>query len=168
MPKNKHERLITPLERRFIVELTKDGNKAAAAERAGCKGSPSTFKKLGMTMFKKQAVREAYEELLGKQLERAVLTRETFINEIQDTIQEARADGKFDAAFKGYAQLGEIMGLLGNGKNKKQKLITDDRNEGALKPEEAFHDGDDDVATSADIEKFLKVWSAGNGNTKAN
>lgn len=146
--------LLTPLERRFVLELTKDANKAAAAERAGCKGSKSTFKNLGAQMFRKPEVKKAYEDLTAKQLEKAMITKDSLINEIQATIMEARVAKKFDAAFKGYGQLGEILGVLGS---KKKVGVSDDGNDGASKPAAAFNQGDDDVDVNDDVEKFLKM-----------
>ena len=145
---------LTPLERKFIIELAKDGNRAAAAERAGCKGSKSTFKKLGHQMINKPHVKKAYDDLTGKMLEKAMVTKESLINEIQDTIMEARQAMKFDAAFKGYAQLGELLGVMG----KKAKVTGDDANDGANKPSEAFHQGDEDVDVNDDLLRFLETY----------
>lgn len=155
---NSLKKELTPLERRFVIELTKDGNRAAAAERAGCKGSKSTFKTLGRQMIQKPHVKKAYDDLMAKELGKALITRDTLINQIQDTIMEARIAKKFDAAFKGYGQLGEILGVLGNGKKK----LKDDAPE-PLSPQEAFHSGDDNVAVDEDLEGFLKMME---GRTK--
>lgn len=147
---------LTPLERRFVLELIKDGNRAAAAERAGCKGTKNTFKKLGAQMIAKPHVKKAYDDLNAKVLDKAMVTRDTLINQIQDTIMEARAAQKFDAAFKGFGQLGEIIGVLG-----KTKHAKDDAKAGQLKPEEAFNQGEDSVDQDDDITKFLKLTDFG-------
>lgn len=143
------EKPLTPLERRFVLELMKDGNRAAAAERAGCKGGKNTFKKLGHQMIIKPNVRKAFDDLQVKTLEKAMLSRETLINEIQETIMEARVAKKFDAAFKGYGQLGEILGVIGKGK----KAVD---NQGQDAPSKAFEQGDDDVDVNDDLTNFLK------------
>jgi phage terminase small subunit len=143
---------LTPLERRFILELMKDGNRAAAAERAGCKGTKSTFKKLGHQMIVKPHVKKAYDDLQVKMLEKAMLTRDVLIFQIQDTIMEARQAKKFDAAFKGYGQLGELIGAMG--KSKKQQ---DEEQKEA--PAASFHQGDEDVDVNDDLDKFLKMMS---------
>lgn len=157
---NNFKKELTPLERRFVIELLKDGNRAAAAERAGCAGTKSTFKKLGHQMITKPHVKKAYDDLQAKTLEKAMITKDSLVNEIQDTIMEARAAKKFDAAFKGYGQLGEILGVLGN---RKKVGVSDDNNDGANKPQAAFNQGDDDVDLNDDLEKFLKMME---GRTK--
>jgi len=140
---------LTPLERRFVLELIKDGNRAQAAMRAGCKGTQNTFKSLGRQMIQRPHVKKAYDDLNSKILDKALITRDTLINEIQDTVMEARAAGKFDAAFKGYAQLIEmVMG------RKKTKVEQGDETE---KPAEAFNQGDDEVDVNSDISKFLEL-----------
>jgi hypothetical protein len=159
------KKALTPLERRFVQELLKDGNRAAAAERAGCKGTINTFKKLGYQMIMKPHVKQAYDELLAKTLDKAVITRETFVNEIQATIMEARVAGKYEAAFKGYSQLGELLGLLGVNKNNNNNnntgsgktKISDNNNDGANEPNQAFNQGDEDIDVNDDLSKFLKL-----------
>lgn len=144
---------LTPLERRFVIELAKDGNRAAAAERAGCQGSKSTFKKLGYQMINRPHVKKAFDELTGKMLEKSLVTKDSLINEIQDTIMEARVAKKFDAAFKGYSQLIDLV--VGN--EKKKVKVSDDANDGANKPSEAFNQGDEEVDVNDDLMRFLST-----------
>lgn len=144
---------LTPLERRFILELAKDGNKAAAAERAGCKGTKRTFKRLGFQMLAKESVRKAYDALIAKELDKAMITKDGLINQIQETIMEARVANKFDAAFKGYSQLGEILGVLGN----KKKDKDEDGNENKTASQLAFNQGDEDQDLNEDLAKYLDM-----------
>ena len=103
-------------------------------------------------MISKPHVKKAFDDLQVKALEKAMVTRDVLIFQIQDTIMEARMAKKFDAAFKGYGQLGELIGVMG--KTKKQQ---DEEQQEA--PAASFHQGDDDVDVNDDLDKFLKMMS---------
>jgi hypothetical protein len=153
---------LTPLEHRFVIEYLKDGNSAGAAERAGCKGTEKTFKRLGYQMLQRKDVQQALRHAEGKLIERALLTQDTLINQIQDTIMEARHSGKYDAAFKGYGQLGEILGVLGRGAAaNKQTKAEQNKSEQEKRTKEAFNTSDEEMDVVEDVTKLLKILDGG-------
>lgn len=155
---------LTPLERRFVMEMIKDGNGAEALDRAGSDGNKRNLKRMAWVIFNRPHVRKAYEELERRMIDKALITRESLLNDLQDTIMEARKAGKFEAAMKGYEHIGKIIGALKT--EKTSKSLTADEASPVEDATEAFNQGEDDFDIGDDIQKFLKLAESSNKKQK--
>jgi phage terminase small subunit len=147
---SKEMEILTPRERRFVYEYMKDKNGKAAASRAGYQGSDNTLKVTASRMLDKPHIVKEIRTLQSKELERAIVTKDSVIDMLQETILEARAAGKYEPAVKGIIALAE---MVGGSLKKRNGTIID------VAPEDAFSNGDsnDEFDLSVDIKRFLEM-----------
>lgn len=105
-------KVLTPLQHRFAMNYAKHGNGSKAAKEAGAKGKDNkSFASIANRLLNEPGVREVIADMQKELVISAGIDGNEIITQLRMTAMEARQDGKFDAAFKCYAKLGDYIGL---------------------------------------------------------
>lgn len=102
---------LTPKQKKFIKEYSKDLNATQAAKRAGY--SPKTAQEIGSENLSKPIIKEAINKDLDKTLEKLGIDAEYILGGIKKTIERCEIEDKHDAGaiLKGFELLGKYRSL---------------------------------------------------------
>ncbi len=130
----------------FVLEYLVDFNAARAARAVGYKDSVTSSRQQGMKLLKREDVQLALAECRRRAAAQLEVTVESVVENLSQTVTEARDAGQFGAAISGIRLVGDYLGMFGTADRRQPDGI-----DGASRIEEADYQEVDDNRSDAQV-----------------